>query len=168
MHASSLTQELCLVTVNPNSQLVRDSSVHSSLLFKNPVRHRPATIHPIDNPTPPLISPLTHSLPLTHPAPLPAQVHTMSAQTIFRTGAGLTAAGMSFGAFGAHALKSRYPTLPESSHNSWMTGSSYLVYNGLALLALSAHPSVALGLKRYRTAFGLIVGGVAVFSGSIL
>jgi uncharacterized membrane protein YgdD (TMEM256/DUF423 family) len=48
-----------------------------------------------------------------------------------------------------------------------MTGSSYLIYNGVALLALSAHPSVALGLRKYKTAAGLIVGGVLVFSGSI-
>lgn len=48
-----------------------------------------------------------------------------------------------------------------------MTGSNYLIYNGIALLALSAHPSVSLGLKRYKTAAGLIVGGVLVFSGSI-
>lgn len=74
---------------------------------------------------------------------------------------------MGVGAFGAHALRSRFPNMPESSHNSWMTGSSYLIYNGVALLALSAHPSVALGLKRYKTAAGLIVGGVLAFSGSI-
>lgn len=57
--------------------------------------------------------------------------------------------------------------MPESSHNSWMTGSSYLIYNGVALLALSAHPSVALGLRKYKVAAQLIVGGVLVFSGSI-
>lgn len=83
----------------------------------------------------------------------------MSAQTIFRTGAALTATGISFGAFGAHALRSRFPDMPEKSHNSWMTGSSYLIYNGIALLALSAHPAVALGAKKYKTAAGLIVGG---------
>ncbi|CAK9784088.1 DUF423-domain-containing protein [Cutaneotrichosporon oleaginosum] len=90
----------------------------------------------------------------------------VTAQNIFRAGAALAATGISFGAFGAHALRSRFD-LPESSHQSWMTGSNYLIYNGLALLALSAHPSVALGLKRYKTAAGLIVGGVLVFSGSI-
>jgi len=66
---------------------------------------------------------------------------------------------MSFGAFGAHALRARFPDMAEKSHASWMTGSSYLIYNGLALLALSAHPSVALGVKRYKVAAGLIVGG---------
>ncbi|RSH88272.1 uncharacterized protein EHS24_000806 [Apiotrichum porosum] len=91
----------------------------------------------------------------------------MSAQTLFRTGAALTATGISFGAFGAHALRARFPDMADKSHASWMTGSSYLIYNGLALMAISAHPSVALGMRRYKTAAGLIFGGTAVFSGSI-
>ncbi|WOO77572.1 UPF0382 membrane protein [Vanrija pseudolonga] len=91
----------------------------------------------------------------------------MSAQTLFRAGAALTATGMSFGAFGAHALRARFPELPEKSHTSWMTGSSYLIFNGLALLAISAHPSVALGARRYKTAAGLIIGGALTFSGTI-
>jgi uncharacterized membrane protein YgdD (TMEM256/DUF423 family) len=66
---------------------------------------------------------------------------------------------MSFGAFGAHGLRSKYPDMADKSINSWMTGSSYMIYNGIALLALSAHPAVALGARRYRTAAGLIVGG---------
>jgi uncharacterized membrane protein YgdD (TMEM256/DUF423 family) len=85
----------------------------------------------------------------------------MSAQTLFRTGAALTATGISFGAFGAHALRARFPDMADKSHASWMTGSSYLIYNGLALMAISAHPSVALGMRRYKTAAGLIFGGTA-------
>lgn len=74
---------------------------------------------------------------------------------------------MSFGAFGAHALRSNFPDMPEKSHGSWVTGSSYLIYNGLALMAISAHPSIALGVRKYRIAASLIVGGSLVFSGTI-
>ncbi|KAL7418543.1 hypothetical protein Q5752_007001 [Cryptotrichosporon argae] len=98
----------------------------------------------------------------------------MSAQTVFRTGAVLTATGISLGAFGAHALRSRFPSLPERSLANWGTASSYLVYNGLALLALSAHPrlapsaSSALVPRSFRVAAALITAGAVVFSGSIV
>lgn len=74
---------------------------------------------------------------------------------------------MAAGAFGAHALRSSFPELPERSHSSWMTGSNYLIYNGLALIALSTHPSVIAGLARHKLATRLITGGALVFSGSI-
>jgi uncharacterized membrane protein YgdD (TMEM256/DUF423 family) len=79
---------------------------------------------------------------------------------------------MSFGAFGSHSLRSAFPNLPERSHTSWSTASSYLIYNGLALLALSLHPRLApaasvAGLRRYRVASGMILGGALTFSGSI-
>lgn len=92
----------------------------------------------------------------------------MSASQLFRTGAAFTATGMGLGAFGAHALKSRYPDMAEWTRQSWMTGSSYLIYNGLALMAISAHPSLPFGTKKVRTASGLIIGGALVFTGSIV
>lgn len=103
-----------------------------------------------------------------HPG-VPASFTTLASPQLRDQLAKLTpaATGITAGAFGAHALKTRFPNLPETSHNSWMTGSNYLIYNGIALIALSAHPSVALGIKKYKTAAGLIVGGVMVFSGSI-
>lgn len=74
---------------------------------------------------------------------------------------------MSFGAFGSHGLRSRQPPLPERAHASWATASSYLVYNGLALLAISFHPAIAAGIRRHRIAAGLILGGGLTFSGTI-
>ena len=74
------------------------------------------------------------------------------------------AAGMTFGAFGAHGLRSKYPALPEKMHGSWGTASSYLIYNGLALLALSYHPDTP---KRFKLAPWMIGTGAVVFSGTI-
>lgn len=95
---------------------------------------------------------------------------TMSASTLFRTGAAFTATGMGLGAFGAHALKARYPGMGEGTRQSWMTGSSYLIYNGLALMAISAHPGLParLGCRRARFAAGAIVAGALTFTGSIV
>lgn len=92
----------------------------------------------------------------------------MSASTLFRTGAAFTATGMSLGAFGAHALKSRYPDMAEWTRQSWMTGSSYLIYNGIALMAISAHPGLPFGSKKFKWATGGIIGGALVFTGSIV
>lgn len=78
------------------------------------------------------------------------------------------ATGISFGAFGSHGLRSRFPTLPERSLNSWSTASNYLIYNGLALLAVSLHPGVVSGIKKnFRFAAGMILGGSLTFSGTI-
>jgi uncharacterized membrane protein YgdD (TMEM256/DUF423 family) len=74
---------------------------------------------------------------------------------------------MSFGAFGAHGLRSRFPEISERNLTSWATASNYLVYNGLALLALSLHPNYSTANKKFRTAAGLIIGGATVFSGTI-
>ena len=77
------------------------------------------------------------------------------------------AVGMGCGAFGSHGLRSRNPPLSERSISNWSTASSYLIYNGLALLAISFHPSLVLS-RRARIATGAITGGALVFSGSIM
>jgi len=69
---------------------------------------------------------------------------------------------MSFGAFGSHGLRSR--NLPEPSITSWSTGASYLIYNGLAI---SYHPGIVSGIRRYRYAAGMILGGALTFSGTV-
>jgi uncharacterized membrane protein YgdD (TMEM256/DUF423 family) len=86
---------------------------------------------------------------------------------------------MAFGAFGSHGLRSKFPNLPPTAITSWSTGSSYLIYNGIALLALSLHPKISLpggsassslsgvGGGRLRLAGGMIIGGALAFSGSI-
>jgi uncharacterized membrane protein YgdD (TMEM256/DUF423 family) len=71
---------------------------------------------------------------------------------------------MTAGAFGAHGLRQRFPTMPEKTHASWGTASSYLIYNGLALLALSYHPDLK---RRYKAAPWFIGAGAMVFSGTI-
>ncbi|WWD18602.1 hypothetical protein CI109_103055 [Kwoniella shandongensis] len=93
----------------------------------------------------------------------------MNPATVFRSGALLTATGISFGAFGSHGLRAMQPPVPERQINSFNTASSYLIYNGLALLAISFHPSLQAGnsVRRYRIASGLVLGGAVVFSGSI-
>ncbi|ORY25923.1 hypothetical protein BCR39DRAFT_275431 [Naematelia encephala] len=91
----------------------------------------------------------------------------MNAATVWKSGALLTATGMSLGAFGAHGLRARYPTLPDRAHTSWSTASQYLIYNGLAMLAISFHPGLLSGIRKYRVASGMILGGVLTFSGTI-
>lgn len=46
---------------------------------------------------------------------------------------------------------------------SWQTASTYLIYSGLSLLAISLHPRHG----RNKWAAGLIGGGAIIFSGSI-
>ncbi|WWC62756.1 uncharacterized protein I303_105353 [Kwoniella dejecticola CBS 10117] len=91
----------------------------------------------------------------------------MNPSFIFRSGALITATGISFGAFGSHGLRTIKPPLPDSKISSWNTASSYLIYNGLALLAISFHPGLLGASRKYRLASGLIMSGAAVFSGSI-
>lgn len=62
--------------------------------------------------------------------------------------------------------------MPDRSISSWNTASNYLIYNGLALLAISLHPALNIAsgaalAKKYRFAAGMILGGTAVFSGTI-
>lgn len=79
------------------------------------------------------------------------------------------AIGISSGAFGSHGLRNLSPPLTERQISSFSTASSYLIYNGLALLAISFHPGFAVGsaTRRYKFAAGMIVGGAVAFSGSI-
>ncbi|WVR06469.1 hypothetical protein IAU60_003500 [Kwoniella sp. DSM 27419] len=91
----------------------------------------------------------------------------MNPSTIFRSGALLTATGITFGAFGSHGLRAIKPPLPETKIASWNTAASYLIYNGLAMLAISSYPGLLGPSRRYRLATGLIAGGALVFSGSI-
>ncbi|WVQ65621.1 uncharacterized protein L199_003799 [Kwoniella botswanensis] len=91
----------------------------------------------------------------------------MNPSTIFRSGALITATGISFGAFGSHGLRTLKPPISEQKINSWNTATSYLIYNGLALLAISFHPGLLGASRKYRLASGLIISGAAVFSGSI-
>lgn len=74
---------------------------------------------------------------------------------------------MAFGAFGSHGLRARSPPLPERSHSSLATAASYMIYNGLGLMVVSYHPGLVAGIRRYRIATGMILGGGLVFSGTI-
>ncbi|WWC70931.1 uncharacterized protein I206_104883 [Kwoniella pini CBS 10737] len=91
----------------------------------------------------------------------------MNPSFIFRSGALLTATGISFGAFGSHGLRTIKPPLGENKISSWNTASSYLIYNGLALLTISFHPGLLGSSKKYKLASGLIISGALIFSGSI-
>ena len=71
------------------------------------------------------------------------------------------------GAFGSHGLRARNPPMSERSISNWGIASNYLIYNGIALLAISFHPSLALS-RRARMATGMITSGTLIFSGSIL
>ncbi|WRT67927.1 uncharacterized protein IL334_004901 [Kwoniella shivajii] len=91
----------------------------------------------------------------------------MNPSFVFRSGALITATGISFGAFGSHGLRALKPPMPETKINSWNIASNYLIYNGLALLAISFHPGLLGASRKYRLGAGLIMAGAAVFSGSI-
>ncbi|RXK36168.1 hypothetical protein M231_06573 [Tremella mesenterica] len=60
---------------------------------------------------------------------------------VWRSGALLTAIGISSSAFGSHGLKSIHPSLSDNQLSSWSTASNYLIYNGIGLLVLSLHPN---------------------------
>ncbi|CAL1695345.1 unnamed protein product [Somion occarium] len=81
---------------------------------------------------------------------------------LWRSGAILAAIGIITGAFGAHGLRKRPGTTPDSIH-AWETASHYAVFNGLALLLVSLHPRFA----AHRFAGPAIGIGAALFSGSI-
>jgi uncharacterized membrane protein YgdD (TMEM256/DUF423 family) len=87
---------------------------------------------------------------------------------------------VALGAFGAHGLQKtvtdpkliHVPPLPSpislplpsaADVQNWETASTYLMFNGLAMLAISGHPRLA--SKRF--AAGAIAVGSALFSGSI-
>lgn len=111
-------------------------------------------------------SPLPPSeLPLTSVTPHPSRSCVI--QHFAHRADHLAAVGMATGAFGAHGLRAR--NVPDRSIASWMTGSQYLIYNGLALMAISLHPrlsSLSSG-QRWKIGTGMIVGGALTFSGTI-
>lgn len=80
-------------------------------------------------------------------------------------GAGYGLFGVIFGAFGAHALRSR---LSEELLRAWQTGVEYQFYHAFALLAvgLVAHSSAAGGAWLGAAAW-LFAVGVLLFSGSL-
>ncbi|TFK30540.1 DUF423-domain-containing protein [Coprinopsis marcescibilis] len=82
---------------------------------------------------------------------------------LWKTGAAFAAVGVLSGAFGAHGLRKRPGMTPDSIH-AWETASSYLVYNGLAMMLVSLHPRFA----SHRFAGPAIAAGGLIFSSSIL
>ncbi|KAL4071024.1 hypothetical protein J3A83DRAFT_4094710 [Scleroderma citrinum] len=94
----------------------------------------------------------------------------LSRQTSFNTpsflwtsGAILVATGMLLGAFGAHGLKRR-PGTTADDIRAWETAAYYTIMNGLGLFLVSLHPKYS----SHRFAGPAILGGCAVFSGSII
>lgn len=65
------------------------------------------------------------------------------------------AVGITTSAFGAHYLKGKFPQLTPQSVQNWSTAGSYLIYNGIALLAISQHPRFG----RHKYAGPLIITG---------
>ncbi|TIA82027.1 hypothetical protein E3P98_01709 [Wallemia ichthyophaga] len=86
----------------------------------------------------------------------------MNETVIWKSGALLAATGIGFGAFGAHGLRARAGIQPRQIE-SWMTGSHYAVFNGLALMATSLHPRAS----KSKFAAPAILTGSLLFSGSI-
>lgn len=68
---------------------------------------------------------------------------------------------VALGALGAHGLK---PHLSIEQLDSYKTGVSYHMYHTLALLGISLFASPT---KASKLIFGLFVGGILLFSGSI-
>ncbi|KIM32953.1 hypothetical protein M408DRAFT_326645 [Serendipita vermifera MAFF 305830] len=80
---------------------------------------------------------------------------------LWRSGAALSATGIIAGAFGSHGLKSR---LAMEQLDAWKIASNYLIFNGIALLAISLHPKFG----RHAFAGPAILCGASVFSGTIM
>ncbi|KAJ9100513.1 hypothetical protein QFC21_003553 [Naganishia friedmannii] len=87
----------------------------------------------------------------------------VTATGLWKAGASFAALGITTSAFGAHYLKAKFPQLTPQSVQSWQTAGSYLIYNGIALLAISQHPRF--GTHKY--AGPLIMLGTTMFSFSI-
>lgn len=81
----------------------------------------------------------------------------------FRLGAGLMAAAVAAGAFGAHALKTR---LSADMLGLFEVGVRYHAYHALALLAVGWLASVRPG-RAVSAAGWLFAAGILVFSGSL-
>ncbi|EIW86619.1 hypothetical protein CONPUDRAFT_78915 [Coniophora puteana RWD-64-598 SS2] len=82
---------------------------------------------------------------------------------LWKMGAAFAAFGMLTGAFGAHGLK-KLPNITADQIHAFETASSYAIYNGLGLLALSMHPR----FSTHKFAGPAIAGGTLIFSGSIM
>ena len=87
----------------------------------------------------------------------------MPAARWFAIGAGLAAAGVALGAFGAHALKAR---LSAESLAIWETASRYHLIHALALLAAGWASERWPGGWTTSAAW-LFAAGIVVFSGSL-
>ena len=86
-----------------------------------------------------------------------------SARFIIAAAALLAAVGVACGAFGAHALKQR---LSPELLSIWQTAVQYHLWHALGLLAIGI---IAVHMQRplVTAAAGLLVIGVALFSGSL-
>jgi uncharacterized membrane protein YgdD (TMEM256/DUF423 family) len=95
----------------------------------------------------------------------------MAGKWIAVVGALLAAAGVGLGAFGAHGLEDQLRQLGHESNLTkrlaWFdTAVRYQLYHALAMVAVAALAAGQVsGL--YRTAAGLFVLGIALFSGSL-
>jgi uncharacterized membrane protein YgdD (TMEM256/DUF423 family) len=76
----------------------------------------------------------------------------------------LMALAVAFGAFGAHALKTR---LAPDMLAIWQTGVTYHAWHALALLALGLLMLHAPGSAALRYAAWLFVAGIVLFAGSL-
>ena len=76
----------------------------------------------------------------------------------------LMALAVAFGAFGAHALKTR---LPPDMLAIWQTGVTYHAWHALALLGLGLLMLHAQGSAALRYAAWLFVAGIVLFAGSL-
>ena len=80
-------------------------------------------------------------------------------------GAFVLALAVIAGAFGAHALEGR---LDAYAKGVWQTGASYHFYHALGLLIVSLLPRIgALPASRAAWVCGLLLAGIALFSGSL-
>ena len=87
----------------------------------------------------------------------------MTPQTWLATGAFVTAAAIIAGAFGAHGLKAR---LDADALALWETAARYLVYGGLAIMAVGLAGGQHSNLRIVGPARALLIGSL-VFSGTV-
>ena len=87
----------------------------------------------------------------------------MKAKTILIWATSLIVSAIILGAFGAHGLKD---ALNPIQHNSFLTGTKYHMYHGIALLALVGCINY-LDSKWMKIGIHTLIIGVFLFSGSI-
>lgn len=78
---------------------------------------------------------------------------------LFRLAAALCFLAVALGAFGAHALKGTLQA--NDTTDAWKTAVLYHFVHAIALLILATLPAAS------RTAAGLFMGGIILFSGSL-